>query len=85
MPSSYAGFVQAPAPGHEGVYRISLTAEGWIDVVQGGHSLKSQGFSGATGCEGIRKSVKFELKAEPFTVEFTNVAGGTIGVAITGD
>lgn len=85
LPSSYAGFVQAPAPGHEGVYRISLTAEGWIDVVQGGHSLKSQGFSGATGCEGIRKSVKFELKAEPFTVEFTNVAGGTIGVAITGD
>jgi hypothetical protein len=42
-------------------------------------------FSGATGCEGIRKSVKFDLKAEPFAVQLTNVPNNSIGVAISGD
>ena len=47
--------------------------------------LKSVAFSGATGCEGIRKSVKFELKAEPFTIQLSNVPGNSIGVAVSGE
>ena len=82
---SYAGFIQVGAPVHAGVYKISLSSEAWIDVVQAGHLVKSQTFSGATGCEGIRKSVKFDLKAEPFTVQLSNVPANSIGVAITGD
>src|SRR5271155_3567190 len=74
LPTSFAGFLQVAAPPHDGTYKISLSSEAWIDVVQAGHSVKSVGFSGATGCEGIRKSVKFELKAEPFTIQLSNVA-----------
>ncbi|HZK80383.1 MAG TPA: hypothetical protein VFC46_04930, partial [Humisphaera sp.] len=68
-----------------GTYKITLSSEGWIDVVQDGHTVKSAAFSGATGCEGIRKSVKFDLAAQPFTVEFTSVPADTMRIAITGD
>ncbi len=64
LPTSFAGFLQVAAPAHDGTYKISLSSEAWIDVMQAGHMVKSMAFSGATGCEGIRKSVKFDLKAD---------------------
>lgn len=85
LPTSFAGFIQIAAPGRDGIYKISLSSEAWIDVVQAGHVVKSQGFSGAIACEGIRKSVKFDLKAEPFAVQLSNVPANSIGVAITRD
>ncbi len=85
LPTSFAGFLQIAAPPHDGTYKISLSSEAWVDVVQTGQMLKSVAFSGATGCEGIRKSVKFELKAEPFTIQLSNVPGNSIGVAVSGE
>lgn len=85
LPASFAGFLQVAAPMRDGTYKISLSSEAWVDVVQAGHLLKSLAFSGATGCEGIRKSVKFDLKAEPFAVQLSNVPDHSIGVAISGD
>ena len=84
-PDSFAGFIQAPAPAHSGTYKITLSSEGWIDVVQNGQFVKSTTFSGAQGCDGIRKSVKFYLAAQPFTVEFSSVPANAIRIAITGD
>jgi predicted lipoprotein len=84
-PTSFAGFVQVPAPSRGGTYKVSLSSEGWIDVVQDGHAVKSSAFSGATGCEGLRKSVKFELAAQPFTVELSGIPADTIRIAITSD
>jgi hypothetical protein len=85
LPTSFAGFVQVSPPAHEGTYKISLSSEAWVDVVQAGHLVKSVAFSGAMGCEGIRKSVKFDLKAEPFAVQLSNAPGNSIGIAISGD
>ena len=45
-----------------GIYTVSLSAGGWIDLVQDGHSLKPKAFSGATDCDGIRKTMKYELR-----------------------
>ena len=84
-PDSFAGFFQVPAPKTAGTYKITLSAEGWIDVVQDGHAVKSTAFSGALGCEGVRKSVKFALTAAPFTVELTGVAASTIRLAIAAE
>jgi hypothetical protein len=84
-PASFAGFILAPAPPHAGTYKITLSSEGWVDVVQEGHTVKSSAFSGATGCEGIRKSVKFDLAAQPFTVELSGVPADAIRMAISGD
>jgi hypothetical protein len=82
-PSSFAGFLQIPAPAKAGTYKITLSSEGWIDVVQDGHAVKSTAFSGALGCEGVRKSVKFELAAKPLTIELSNVPDNTIKIAVS--
>jgi hypothetical protein len=84
-PDTFAGFVRVPAPSQAGTYKITLSSEGWIDVVQADRLVKGGPFSGATGCEGIRKSVKFDLAAEPFTVQFSAVRADSIKVAITKD
>jgi hypothetical protein len=84
-PDSFAGFFQAPAPKQPGSYKITLSTEGWIDVTQSGNPVKSTAFSGALGCEGIRKSVKFGLAAAPFTIELSGIKTDSIKLAISGD
>jgi hypothetical protein len=84
-PDTYAGFVAAAAPKQPGTYRVTLSSAGWIDLVQDGHTVKSSDFSGATGCDGVRKSVKFNLTAQPFVIELTSVPADTIGIAVSGD
>jgi hypothetical protein len=84
-PDTFAGFVELPAPPQAGTYKVSLSAPAWVDAVQSGALVKSANFSGATGCEGIRKSVKFDLAAQPFTVQLSAVAANAIRIAITGD
>ena len=54
-------------------------------VAQSGSTVKSTAFSGALGCEGIRKSVKFDLAAAPFTVELSGMKSDSIKLAISGD
>ena len=83
--NSFAGFISVPAPPQGGSYKVTLSSEAWIDVTQDGHFLKSTAHSGAMGCAGIRKSVKFNLEAAPFIVQLSNVPANKIGVAITGD
>ena len=82
-PASFAGFVLVPAPARAGTYKVTLSSEGWIDVVQGAHAVKSVAFSGATGCDGLRKSVKFDLLAQPLTLELSGVPADSIRIAVT--
>jgi hypothetical protein len=82
-PASFAGFLKLPAPAKPGTYKITLSSEGWIDVVQDGHAVKSTAFSGAIGCEGVRKSVKFDLAAKPLTVELSGVPDTTVKIAVS--
>jgi hypothetical protein len=74
-----------PTPSKAGIYKITLSSEGWIDVIQNGQFVKSAAFSGATGCDGIRKSVKFDLAAQPFTIELSSVPADTIRIAVSSD
>jgi hypothetical protein len=83
--NSFAGFISVPAPPQDGSYKVTLSSEAWIDVTQDGHFLKSSAHTGASGCTGIRKSVKFNLAAAPFVVQLSNVPANKIGVVITGD
>ena len=77
--SGYAAFKNALPPGS---YTINLSAAGWIDVVQDGQFLRSVTSSGVRGCEGIRKSVKFEIPPKPFTIQISGVEADSISVAI---
>lgn len=81
--NTFAGFIEASAPAQKGTYKITLSSEGWIDVVQKGERLKSIAATGATGCDGVRKSVKFELAKTPFTVQLSGIEANSIGIAIS--
>jgi hypothetical protein len=84
-PASFAGFVQVPAPPRAATYKITVSSGAWIDVVQDGNTVKSSAFSGATGCEGVRKSVKFDLAARPFTLELSDVPTNSIRIVVSQD
>jgi hypothetical protein len=84
-PESYAGFVSAPAIAKAGTYRVTLAAPAWIDVVQSGRALQSTAFSGASGCAGLAKSVKFDLVAAPFSVELSGTPAHAVTFVVTPD
>ncbi len=84
-PESDAGFVNAAALPKAGTYRVTLAAPAWIDVIQNGHALQSTAFSGASGCAGVAKSVKFDLAAAPFTVELSGTTAHAITFVVTPD
>jgi hypothetical protein len=84
-PDTYAGCVRFSAPPMAGTYRVTLTEPAWIDVVQDGAAIKSGAFSGALGCEGVRKSVKFDLSAGPFVIEISGTPAHEISIVVTPD
>ncbi len=79
---TFAGFTSIKAAPKAGLYTISLSAGGWVDVVQDGHLLKPKAFSGATDCNGIRKTMKYELSANPFVLQVSGAKENSISIAI---
>ena len=65
-----------------GVYEVTLSDEGRIDAVQDNAIVKSTDFSGQKDCPGVRKSVRFDLKAGPLTVQISNAPAAAIDLAI---
>jgi hypothetical protein len=79
---TFAGFASFTTAPKAGIYTISLSKGGWIDLVQDGHALKPKAFSGATDCDGIRKTMKYEISASPFVLEISGTREDAISVAI---
>ena len=77
-----AGFASVKTAPKAGIYTVSLSAGAWIDVVQDGHFLKPKAFSGATDCEGIRKTMKYELSDKPFVLQVSGTKEPSISIAI---
>jgi hypothetical protein len=80
--ASYAGMISLEPPA-AGVYKVSLSGEGWIDVIQGDDFVKATAFTGALDCPSIRKSVKFGLRAEPATIQLSNVRTPAISIVVS--
>ena len=80
-PASLAGMASASAP-RAGVYKVSLSEAGWIEIVQDGAFVKSSNFSGALDCPGIRKIVEFPLAAKPFTIEVSGVEAPDLSLIV---
>lgn len=82
-PQSFAGHFTLAAPEKPGVHKITISSEGWIDVIDGAGYLHPTGFTGATGCEGARKSVRFDLPAHPFVIQLSGVRDNRISVIVS--
>ncbi|MGD0183622.1 MAG: hypothetical protein ABSC25_00045 [Roseiarcus sp.] len=80
---SWAGAIELAAPAAAGTYKVSLSGEGWIDVVQEGRFVKPVAFSGALDCPSLRKSVKFPLEAEPLTIQLSDVKTPEISLIVS--
>lgn len=80
-PDTFAGFTTVTIPAN-GVYAVALSAAAWIDVMQNGSYLKSQTSSGVSGCDGIRKVVKFRITAGSTTIQVSGVTEPTIKIAV---
>jgi len=79
---TFAGFASVKSAPKAGLYTISLSAGGWVDVMQDGHLLKPKAFSGATDCDGIRKTMKYELSTSPFVLQVSGSKEDSISIAI---
>jgi hypothetical protein len=79
---TFAGFASFKNPPPAGSYTISLSKGAWIDVVQDGHPLKPKAFSGATDCDGIRKTMKYDLAASPFVLQISGTRENALSVTI---
>jgi hypothetical protein len=79
---TFAGFASFKNPPKAGIYTVSLSAGGWVDLVQDGHALKQKAFSGATDCDGIRKTMKYQIGASPFVLQISGTKENSVSVAI---
>jgi len=79
---TFAGFASFKTAPKAGLYTISLSAGAWVDVVQDGHFLKPVAFSGATDCDGIRKTMKYELSAQPLVLQVSGARDNSLSIAI---
>ena len=61
---------------------MSLSAPAWIDLVQDGKILKPLAFSGAIDCDGIRKTMKYDLAASPFVLQVSGSKENALSIAI---
>ena len=82
-PESFGATIEVAAPDKAGLYQITLSDEAWIDVVQSGAFLKSVAFTGRKNCPGVRKSVRFDLGATPFTVQISGAPIDHLNLAIS--
>lgn len=78
---TFAGFTSIRAA-KAGLYTISLSAGAWVDLVQDGHFLKPLAFSGATDCDGIRKTMKYELADKPFVLQISGAKDNSLSISI---
>jgi hypothetical protein len=84
-PQAFAGHFTLATPPKPGVYRVTISSEGWIDVLDGEDYLHPKGFTGATGCDGARKSVRFDLPSRPLALQFSGVKDDRISVIVSPD
>ena len=78
---TFAGFASFKVSS-AGLYTVSVSKAGWIDVVQDGHFLKPKAVSSATDCAGIRKTMKYEISASPFVLQISGTREDSVSVAI---
>lgn len=65
-----------------GIYQVTLSGAGWVDIIQNGAALKPVAHTGMKDCPAIRKSVRFDLSAGDLTLEVSGSSEASITFAI---
>lgn len=80
--TSFAGTLNFDSVAAAGLYQVSMSRVGWIDVVQNGKTLATEAHSGKSDCIGLRKSVRFNLDAGALSIQLSGVPDSTVKIAI---
>lgn len=80
-PDTFAGFLNVGSL-TAGKYTVTVSDYAWVDVVQNGSYLKAADHSSIRGCDGVRKSMKFDLAAGDAVIQLSGVAGNAIKMAV---
>jgi hypothetical protein len=81
-PGSFGAALNVADISKPGLYQVTLSGEAWLDVIQDDAEAKSVSFSGQKDCPGVRKTVRFDLKAGPATLQLSNAPSAAINVAL---
>lgn len=65
-----------------GRYRIVLSEEAWVDVVQGNARLPLLSVRRVIDCPGTRQSVQVEVRGEPLMLQFGGATANKVKVAV---
>jgi len=80
-PDLRAGFVSFTTLPKAGILQVTLTGEGWIDMIQNEAYLQAKEHTGKRDCPGLRKSVRFEVKQESLILQISGADMNAIGIA----
>lgn len=78
----HAGFFAIERVAKAGLYQVSLSGPGWVDVIQNGKILPVESETGAQGCPVLEKSTRLKLAEGPATIEMSSVPDGHIKLTI---
>jgi len=78
----FGGTLSFDAPEQAELYYVTLSSEGWVDVVQNGAGIRSDAHTSAKDCVGLRKSVRFPVGAFPIVLQVSGVPSDTIKIGI---
>lgn len=81
-PDSGNAVIAIDAIGAAGQYQVTLSDDAWVDIVQAGAGAATVDFSGVHGCAGIRKSVRFDVKAGPAILQISGSSVQRLSVVI---
>ncbi len=79
---SFSGWFNVAKGVKPGLYQVSLSTNGWIDVVQNGAVVPSKGFTGRQKCKAIHKSVRYEIGEGPFGIQISGAPTATVRLTI---
>lgn len=66
-----------------GVYRVVLSENAWVDVIEDGKMIESGRFGPGGPCSGFRKAVQFDLKPGRHQLEISGNEDADVGVWVT--
>lgn len=80
---TFAGVVTFDGVAKPSLHQVTLAAGAWVDVVQNGATLPDTAHTGKTDCDGIRKSVRFNIGPGTFAVQISGAESPAIRLTVT--
>lgn len=79
---AYGGTLEIGKIAEAGLYQVTISNRGWIDLVQADTTLATVAHTGKSDCATVRKSLRFEVKSGPAVLQLSGVPSPDITVAI---